>query len=706
LECAVVRTGPATRPGRPAATVLWAVLVGAAWVVALSVFLHVFPDDRFGASAYRYRDDALITWSHARGLVDVGTVGVGASGARVEGFSSPLMFALATVFYLLGGTRARWFLDGQMVAATFVLGVAVYAALRLAAPTRRRALTAVAASLVAVPLFATFPVFAWHASGMENALTSALAIASVAMLAWTIERGRGMVGASLVVACFALTRAEFVVHALPLLLTAAAVVRARTRTWWPVVALVAPGTATWMVVAVVRVSYFGVFTPNSGAAQEIEIGDHLRVWAEVLWPFAAAGFVVVLLAVSRRLPAERLARHPLPWVAAGLAALFSVLLARDAARRAPLPGLEALLDAARLMGTWWWVLAVLATSLVVVVHGRARPVHALLAVLVVTGLGHLLVFGPARLAGERVVTFVMAPLLVGAASSALAFDWGGIVRARGREAVLLGFAGVACVVAFAGWWANRSDWNTEFGVCCDPSELTPRILAAAGDLRDRTGLALPTVANPDIGLLSVGKTVDVVDLGFLGDPLLRSLWQRAAAEGRPDVPVRYLNHFATPDVVEAHGVWTCQFVAWLDSPEFRARYVKVCDDGWSAEFVADACPVAADVGGGIWVRSDFDTVEGRAELRLTRALSRAATPGRVRRALADCRASATDEVWACQYVTRSVRRNLAAFEAAGTLTRVQAELRGPTRAYDRAVLSARGNGNWYEAATTALLDLP
>src|SRR3954451_15243044 len=122
----------------PVITYFVAVGVGLAWCFLYSRFTSVFPDGKFGGSAYRYRDDALITLSHARGWSDVGTISVGTSGARVEAFSSPLQFALASIFFRLGGRDPRTFIDWQIPCATFVLGVSVFSVCRLAAPHRSR----------------------------------------------------------------------------------------------------------------------------------------------------------------------------------------------------------------------------------------------------------------------------------------------------------------------------------------------------------------------------------------------------------------------------------------------------------------------------------------------------------------------------------------------------------------------------------------
>jgi hypothetical protein len=256
---------------------------------------------------------------------------------------------------------------------------------------------------------------------------------------------------------------------------------------------------------------------------------------------------------------------------------------------------------------------------------------------------------------------------------------------------------------FNALWADRHDWNRQWALCCDQAPLSTRILDHVHAVQRATGLPSPMVANADIGFLTEKKVVNVTDLGLLGDPLLTRVFNRAASEQRLDVVVEYLDRYAVPDVVEAHGIWSCQYAPWLTSEEFIARYRKVWSDGWSEQFLRGACPHAAGVGGGIWVRDDYATGDGSAEVRLSRALARDPSPARVRRALAECRArDVAGEPWGCQYVTRSVYRNLRAFAAAGTLDRTIALFRGPTARYDRAVLQARARGSWYADAVDFL----
>src|ERR1700730_10832881 len=82
---------------------------------------------------YENRDDALITLSHARNLVEFGFIGVSPSGERVEGFSAPAQFWIAAGAYRLTRFDYATFFRWQLTLGTLLLG-ACFAGLCLAVP--------------------------------------------------------------------------------------------------------------------------------------------------------------------------------------------------------------------------------------------------------------------------------------------------------------------------------------------------------------------------------------------------------------------------------------------------------------------------------------------------------------------------------------------------------------------------------------------
>jgi hypothetical protein len=684
---------------------LTGVLVAGAWLGIYVFFAHVaYPDDTAIGSAYRYRDDALVTLSHARGLADIGTVSVSVSGSRVEGYSAPLQFAAASGFYGLGGDGYRGFLDAQIAVTTMLLGASVFAVLRMAVPRRPIVTTALVTVVVAIPLFGTFAFFGWHSSGMENSITNALAAATVAILAFAVRRAWALPVAGIVLALFALTRVEFAFHALPLLVVAASFLVARGpagERWRRLALLVAPAVGLWVAVLAVRVWYFGDLFPNTAEAQEISPAHNARLWAEVLWPlllpFGHAAFLVL-----RKRPFDLGAplRSRAFAVTAVAGAAGAAVLAWRAHADDNLPGIDALLDSSRVLGLWWW--AALVLGLAVLVRPRMGLVEALLVTLVVSGACHLLVFGPARLAQERVVTFVLVPLLCLAAALALRLQSLPSLMASAPPAVTAARCAAAAALllgAVGGAIAAHRTWASRQVLCCDVSPEVERVLGYASSLKRTAGLPVASVANADLGLLSIKKLVNVTDLGELGDPLLARVWRRSQESGRVDVGVDYLNHYATPDVVELHGVWSCSYAPWWRSDDFRARYRKVWDDGWTRPWGSANCPHIDPLEGGIWVRTDLGTAANQ-EVSLSRELAARPDPAVVRRELALCRSSVA---WSCQYVTRSVFRNIDEFADAGRLEAAVAAFRGsPSVTYDQALLSSRNDGDWYRAAADAL----
>lgn len=697
-------------PGGVRRLVLVTFLVATAWLGVYALFTQVFPDDTGGVSTYRYRDDALITLSHARGLVDVGTVSVGVSGSRVEGYSTPLQFGLAVAYYRVGGDGHEGFLDAQVAVSTLVLGAAVFVLLRVAAPRRSLIATAAVAIAVAVGLFAVYPFFGWHSSGMENAITNALAAAALAALALALSVHRTWLlpVAGIVVALFALSRVEFGFHAAPLLVVASALLlwRSPERRWWRRLALLAgPAVGIWLAVLLVRFWYFGSVAPNTAEAQGISPGDNLRAWADVLWPLLAPPiYLAVAVARNRRLDLRAIARATGFWCATGAGVATAAFLTWRADLDDAVPGVDALLYCVRALGAWWWL--ALVGGLALFVRSRLGLVEALLATLVVTGTFHVLVFGPARLAGERVVTFVLVPLACLAGALALRIEPEAFSRSpRNATVAWLAGGGVLVLIAVAGAWSNHDKWGAHQALCCDLTPTIDRTLAEASAIERQTDLPAVSVANADLGLLSIQKQVNVTDLGHLGDPLLARVWRRGYETGRVDVGVDYLNHYASPDVVELHGIWSCYYSPWQSSEDFRASYLKVWDDGWTAAWAREGCPGVEGVDGGIWVRTDLqanDQDTENPEVELSTKLARDPDPVTVRRGLKECR---SDVASSCQHVTRAVFRNLRAFEDAGTLDQtIAAFKRSPTPDYDQALLSSRSDGNWHEQAADALFD--
>ncbi|HKP58450.1 MAG TPA: hypothetical protein VJV78_17110 [Polyangiales bacterium] len=246
---------------------LWAGVLSGAAFLAIFGYANPLPHD-----AYSYRDDAIITLSHARNLVDYGSIGVDGAGARVEGFSAPLQFWIFAGVYALTHCGYPAFLDWQTYVCTFLLGFAVVQLFR-----ERWLLGVVCACAIAWSLAKAVRFIGWHGSGMENAYTHVLFSACVAAAWVSIEsaRVRWYCAPLFVLAC--LTRIESVVHVAPLLVVWSLAFWYAHRSFG---ALRASGVvlACFAAYQLFRFLYFGDLRPNTALAEGIDVVARLRAF--------------------------------------------------------------------------------------------------------------------------------------------------------------------------------------------------------------------------------------------------------------------------------------------------------------------------------------------------------------------------------------------------------------------------------------------
>jgi hypothetical protein len=242
-----------------------------AGTLAGGLFLYVFghyaplPKD-----AYSYRDDAVITLSHARNLIDYGSIGIDPAGARVEGFSTPLQFWVFTLVYGLTHCGYATFLDWQVSICTFLLGFAV---LQLFRP--RYWLGLLLSAAVAGWLTTSLRFFGWHHSGMENSYTHVLFVGVVACCLDSLERRRVLAVSMLCAFLACLARVESIMHIAPVLCIWALSYWRRHRSFEA--ALAAAGVlVAWAAYQALRYAYFGDVRPNTALAEGIDLSSFLR----------------------------------------------------------------------------------------------------------------------------------------------------------------------------------------------------------------------------------------------------------------------------------------------------------------------------------------------------------------------------------------------------------------------------------------------
>ena len=243
------------------------------WGAASGLIFLFFFYDHLGSidpAKYAYRDDGVITLSHAKNLIDHGHIGVEPSGHRLEGFSAPGQFWIYTVVY--GLTRLHWldFGNFQTIFCTFLLGFFFIQFFR------GRYFTGLLLAAAAAWFMTWHHRFLeWHASGMENPWTHLFFFVGIYCLGWMLQRGEIRRWWVLWLFLATISRTESVFHIAPLLVVFAGLYRSQHRSWRGLHFALFVGLA-WGLYQAWRTWYFGSFFPNTGLAQNIHVGDNLQ----------------------------------------------------------------------------------------------------------------------------------------------------------------------------------------------------------------------------------------------------------------------------------------------------------------------------------------------------------------------------------------------------------------------------------------------
>lgn len=469
---------------------------------------------RIPPANYEARDDALITLSHARNLVEYGFIGVSPSGERLEGFSAPLQFFVAAAAYAVAPFDYRRFLQWQTALGTLALGALFAGALGFSgvpSGNRWRHLFVLIAVVAAAETLASSRAFLlWHASGMENVYK----VAGLLALLWTLDRmlrtGRIWWAATTVVFLASLTRIDAIVG-VGLLLGAFAAL------WWfryrdgKALTFVVVSLLPWALFMGWRYWYFGQWDPNTAAAQRITVGARLALLEQ------SPRAVIVETVTWLQSVGASLHLFQLMWLPIALAL----------ARRSPVAWNRAVL-----------ILAGVAACIV-----------------------QYVLFGAVRLDIARTVTELALFATIAAPFVLLA-------RAEfGLRHLVIGMGMVALSVGVA---AGREPDRTAIGWGTAWFEINAEKLEA---LAGEQQIPRPLIANADLGALSWRKRANVLDLGLLGSTILPRLDRPAPYllfVAQPDLmeihdawACLYRDIFARPEFIDQYEPVAVDRTPWL-----------------------------------------------------------------------------------------------------------------------------------------------
>ena len=263
---------------------------------------------------YVLRDDAVITFSHAKNWFDFGFIGVSPSGERVEGYSAPVQFFIFALAYALVHISFVSFVEWQTQLASFLLGV-FFTLYFIQQP--RWALLASAVTAICLTWCTSF--IEWHGSGMENSITHVLFAASVYLLYRFAKKKRITLLWTPIFVLASLSRLDGIYHLLPVLILFAFYWYWVEKSFKGLLLLACFGLL-WFGFQAWRWDYFGSLASNTLLAQHINLGGRLEAIVTLQrWYFweslqlskiiftSHAGYVLLLV-----LPCALLAR----WTAA------------------------------------------------------------------------------------------------------------------------------------------------------------------------------------------------------------------------------------------------------------------------------------------------------------------------------------------------------------------------------------------------------
>ena len=257
---------------------LYALLGGVIFTIIFYIAYRLIPAD-----FYQYRDDGLITLSHAKNWIDFGFIGVNPSGERLEGYSAPVQFFLFALSYFLLSVTYANFMDWLTLAGTFALGC-IFVLYFVRQPVF--ALGAALLGAIALTLCTSF--IEWHGSGMENVLTHVLFAGSVFILyRFALERNIQYAWVPILVLA-SISRLDGIYHIAPLLLCFSL--------YWYVVEKSRQGfyflgcfVLAWLAFQAWRYYYFGTLASNTLLAQQLNVGGRLEAILSLQrWYFAEA----------------------------------------------------------------------------------------------------------------------------------------------------------------------------------------------------------------------------------------------------------------------------------------------------------------------------------------------------------------------------------------------------------------------------------
>ncbi len=195
---------------------------------------------------------------------------------------------------------------------------------------------------------------------------------------------------------------------------------------------------------------------------------------------------------------------------------------------------------------------------------------------------------------------------------------------------------------------------------------------------EENSLSRATIANPDIGIISLHKNFNVLDLGWLGNSVLIKI-------DRED-EIDYILNKMAPDLIELKANWSLRYNNLTQSAQFADQYLQVEDFGPYRKN-----PRAPQ---GIWIRKDILKGSGTPERILLDKLSQNPDISIIESELALAKSKNLEDL---SYISRSAYHFLPEIVENGQYEELRKLFGDPSFSiFDRYLIESRINGQAYQ----------
>jgi len=342
----------------------------------------------------------------------------------------------------------------------------------------------------------------WHASGMENALSEVALVATLAAIMRGLQ-GKPSLWHAIPFALLGIARVEFLFYSGPLLVLYVLLFNKQVN-WQRAWASVSAGLLATGVVHLIRIGYYGNFQPNTSWAQGLNLSRQLMfITGHDTWYISKTNVVVA----------------DLLYYNGALLGFFAL-------------GMVAVLGSETLRRLAVLVMAVMALT---VAHG--------------------LLFAATRLDPMRYGTQLAPACMLLVAGAAFALTKTSAWVAKGLTVAAIPMA----------WLFTRTQAAPAGDICCNYETFTP-ILDSSIAFSNKHQLYRATLANPDLGITSYRKKLNIIDLANIGTSAL------ARSSFANPLKKHYLFYYAAPDLVELHDFWVSAQESFMRDYRFGELY--------------------------------------------------------------------------------------------------------------------------------------